>query len=133
MVCIACSWVAPLAFKVNLCVISSRALVALVPWTTYSRPMLTSWLFPSGQNWFLLLEYGLKLCPLRRSATLWPGHSGAFSLIAAGRAGSGDGSPSPIHLLSSRMTLTVVQWGFGESGLFRCCGSVPAPPYGFGF
>ena len=65
MVCIACSWVATLAFKVNLCVISSRALVALVPWTTYSRPMLTSWLFPSGQNWFLLLEYGLKLCPLK--------------------------------------------------------------------
>ena len=54
-------------------------------------------------------------------------------ILAVGRAGSGDGSPSPIHLLSSRMTLTVVQRVFGESGLFRCCGSVPAPPYGFGF
>ena len=60
----------------------------------------------------LVIGIWFEVVSIERSATLWPGHSGAFSLRAAGRAGSGDGSPSPIHLLSSRMTLTVVQWVF---------------------
>ena len=62
----------------------------------------------------LVLVVGIwfEVVSIERSATLWWPLRCLPLILAVGRAGSGDGSPSPIHLLSSRMTLTVVQWVF---------------------